>query len=101
MFAPAFETLLPAARALAREIADHAAPVAVALTRQMLRRMAGADDPMRAHRVDSRAIQARGRSADVREGVDAFLGKRAPHFTDRVSADLRAFLAWWDELPFK
>jgi enoyl-CoA hydratase/carnithine racemase len=95
------EALLPAARALAREIADHAAPVSVALTRQMLWRMAGADDPMRAHRVDSRAIQSRGRSADVREGVGAFLEKRAPRFPDRVSADLPEFYPWWDELPFE
>jgi len=93
--------LLPAARELAREIVEHAAPVSVALTRQMLWRMAGADDPMRAHRVDSRAIQARGRSADVREGVDAFLAKRAPHFTDRVSTDLPDFFPWWSELPFE
>jgi enoyl-CoA hydratase/carnithine racemase len=91
------EDLLPAARALAREIADNAAPVSVALARQMLWRMAGADDPMRAHRVDSRAIQARGRSADVREGVGAFLEKRPPRFPDRVSADLPDFFPWWDD----
>jgi enoyl-CoA hydratase/carnithine racemase len=95
------DELLPAARALAREIADNAAPVSVALARQMLWRMAGADDPMRAHRVDSRAIQSRGRSADVREGVGAFLEKRPPRFPDRVSADLPDFFPWWDEQPFE
>ncbi|MFM1991992.1 MAG: hypothetical protein RJA99_4949 [Pseudomonadota bacterium] len=95
------DELLPAARALAREIAEHSAPVSVALARQMLWRMAGADDPMRAHRVDSRAIQARGRSADVREGVGAFLEKRPPRFPDRVSTDLPDFFPWWDELPFE
>jgi hypothetical protein len=67
--------LLPAARALAREIADNSAPVSVALTRQMLWRMAGAEHPMMAHRVDSRAIQARGRSADAREGRQLVPGK--------------------------
>jgi enoyl-CoA hydratase/carnithine racemase len=95
------DELLPAARALAREIADHSAPVSVALARQMLWRMAGADDPMRAHRIDSRAIQSRGRSADVREGVGAFLEKRPPSFPDRVSTDLPDFFPWWDELPFE
>ncbi len=93
--------LMPAARALAREIADHSAPVSVALTRQMLWRMAGAEHPMAAHRVDSRAIQARGRSADAREGVGAFLDKRAPVYPDRVSSDMPAFFPWWDEPGFE
>jgi enoyl-CoA hydratase/carnithine racemase len=93
--------LLPAARALAREIADNTAPVSIALTRQMLWRMAGAEHPMQAHRVDSRAIQARGRSADAREGVGSFLEKRAPVYPDRVSADMPDFFPWWDEPVFE
>ena len=93
--------LLPAARALAREIADNTAPVSIALTRQMLWRMAGAEHPMQAHRVDSRAIQARGRSADAREGVGSFLAKRAPVYPDRVSADMPDFFPWWDEPVFE
>jgi enoyl-CoA hydratase/carnithine racemase len=95
------EELLPAAQALAREIADNTAPVSVALTRQMLWRMAGERDPMMAHRVDSRAIQARGAAADAKEGVTAFLEKRAPKFPNTVSADMPAFFPWWDELPFE
>jgi len=94
------DALMPAALALAREIADNTAPVSVALSRQMLWRMMGAGHPMDAHRVDSRAIQARGRSADVREGVGAFLEKRPPVFPDRVSADMPDFFPWWDEPPF-
>jgi len=95
------DELLPAARALAREIADNAAPVSVALTRQMLWRLSAAGHPMEAHRIDSRAIQARGQSADVREGVGAFLAKRKAVFPDRVSADMPAFFPWWDEPPFE
>ena len=93
--------LLPAARALAREIADHTAPVSVALARQMLWHMAGQPHPMMAHRVDSRAIQARGQSADVREGVSSFLEKRTPHYPDKVSTDMPAFFPWWDEPAFE
>ena len=90
------DDLLPRARALAREIADNAAPVSVALTRQMLWRMLGADHPMEAHRIDSRAIYMRGRSADVREGVTSFLEKRPAQFTDRVSQDMPDFVPWWE-----
>ena len=95
------DELLPAARALAREIADNAAPVSVALARQMMWRMLGADHPMEAHKVDSRSIHARGASADTREGVTAFLEKRPPRFTDRVSADMPPFFPWWRERHYE
>ena len=93
--------LLPAARALAREIADNTAPVSIALTRQMLWHMAGQPHPMMAHRVDSRAIQARGQSADAREGVSSFLDKRTPSYPNKVSTDMPAFFPWWDEPAFE
>ncbi len=95
------EELLPAARALAREIADNTAPVSVALTRQMLWRMAGADQPMEAHRVDSRAIQSRGASADTREGVSAFLEKRPAVYPDKVSTDLPDIWPEWEAKAFR
>lgn len=95
------DDLLPAARALAREIADNAAPVSVALTRQMLWRMAGADQPMEAHKVDSRAIQSRGAAADSKEGVTSFLEKRAPHYPDKVSTDLPDIFPEWQAKPFR
>jgi enoyl-CoA hydratase/carnithine racemase len=82
------DDLLPAARAIATEIAANTAPVSVALTRKMLWTMLTADHPMEAHRVDSRAILERGRSADTREGVESFLAKRQPTFPDRVSDGL-------------
>ena len=92
--------LLPAANALAREIADNAAPVSVALARRMLWRMLGADHPMEAHRVDSRAMFARGQSADAVEGVTAFLEKREATFPDRVSAGLPDVFPEWREREF-
>jgi len=91
------EQLLPAARAIALEIAENAAPVSVALTRQMMWRMLGAAHPMEAHRIDSRGIFARGAAADAKEGVTAFLDKRAAQFPDRVSTDMPAFFPWWQE----
>src|SRR6056297_146170 len=80
--------LLAAAHELAREIADNTAPVSVALTRQMLWRMLGADHPMEAHRVDSRGIASRGASADAKEGVESFLDKRDPVYPVKVSDGL-------------
>jgi enoyl-CoA hydratase/carnithine racemase len=95
------EELLPAARALAREIADNTAPVSIALTRQMLWHMAGQDHPMKAHQIDSRAIQSRGQSADAREGVSSFLEKRTPVYPNKVSTDMPEFFPWWDEPTFE
>jgi enoyl-CoA hydratase/carnithine racemase len=92
--------LLPAALALAREIADNAAPVSVALTRQMLWRGLGQSHPMAAHQVDSHFLFARGRSADAAEGIASFLEKRAPHYPDRVSTGMPDVGSWWDEPAF-
>ncbi len=96
----AVEELLPAAMALAREIADNASPVSVALTRQMMWRMLGEDHPMAAHRVDSRAILERGRSADAAEGVASFLEKRPANFTLGVANDLPDIFPNWVEPEF-
>jgi enoyl-CoA hydratase/carnithine racemase len=95
------DQLMPAALTLAREIADNTSAVAVALARQMLWRMAGADHPMEAHKVDSRGILAMGASPDVKEGVAAFLEKRSPRFGMKPSSDMPAFYPWWEERPFK
>jgi len=95
------DQLLAAAREMAREIIDNTAPVSIALIRQMMWRGLGMTDPMQAHRVDSRGIISRGRSADVAEGVQAFLEKRPAKFVDRVSADMPDYFPWWDEQPFQ
>jgi enoyl-CoA hydratase/carnithine racemase len=92
--------LLGAAQALAREIADNASPVSVALARRLLWTMLGADHPMEAHRADSRAMFARGQSDDAREGVTAFLEKRDAKFTDRVSEGLPEIFPDRDEPTF-
>lgn len=94
------DELLATAYALAREIADNTAPVSVALTRQMLWRMLGADHPMEAHKVDSKSIYARGRQGDAREGVMSFLEKRPAKFTDKVSQDMPPFYPWWTERKY-
>lgn len=94
------DELLPAARAIAMEIASGTAPVSVALTRQMLWRMLGADHPMEAHRVDSRAINSRGASDDAREGVLSFLEKRLAEFPVKVSDGLPDVFPDWENPSF-
>lgn len=96
----AADDLLAVATGIAREIADNASPVSVALTRQMLWRMLGAEHPMQAHRVDSRAINSRGASADAREGVMSFLEKRPPQFPGKVSDGLPEVFPDWVDPQF-
>jgi enoyl-CoA hydratase/carnithine racemase len=94
------DELLPAAKAIIREIADNTAPVSVAITRQLIWRMAGAVHPMDAHRADSRGIQLRGRAGDAREGVTSFLEKRPPQYPDKVSSDLPDIWPHWQAPEF-
>jgi enoyl-CoA hydratase/carnithine racemase len=93
--------LLEAARAVAGEIADSTSAVSVALSRQLLWRMLGADHPMEAHKIDSKCIFWMGQSADAYEGVMSFLEKRPARFTLKPSRDLPPFCPWWSERRFR
>ena len=89
------DELLPAARALGREIADNASPMSVALCRQMMWKMLGEDHPMAAHRIDSLGMAHTGASADARRGRRLLPGE-APA---RLRVDARqgdaGLLPWW------
>ncbi|MBH0781028.1 enoyl-CoA hydratase-related protein [Nocardia bovistercoris] len=82
------ERLLPRALEIARSLVAGTSPVSVAMTRELLWRMLGAESPEVAHHAESRGIHARARSGDLREGVDAFLAKREPVFADSVADGL-------------
>ncbi len=84
------DDLLPAAMELAHRVTEKSAPVSIAFSRQLMWRMMGAAHPMDAHRLDSRGIQLRGQSSDVKEGIESFMQKRDPHFPNTVSADFPA-----------
>jgi enoyl-CoA hydratase/carnithine racemase len=96
----AHEELLDTARALAEEIAANTSAVSVALSRQLLWKMLGADHPMEAHKLDSRAIHAMGRSPDGHEGVASFLEKRPARFPMKPSSDMPDLYPWWRPRPF-
>ena len=93
--------LLPAAVDLAHEFAESTSPVSVALIRHMMWKMLGADHPMQAHKIDSRGIYHRGKSADAIEGVESFLEKRPPVFPGKVSSDMPEYFPWWSEPTFE
>jgi enoyl-CoA hydratase/carnithine racemase len=95
------DDLLHAAQMLAREIADNTSAISVAMTRAMMWRLASADHPMEAHKIDSRAIYRLSRGGDAKEGIASFLDKRKAMYPGKVSADMPDFYPWWDARPYE
>ena len=95
------EALMPRAREIAAEIAQNTSAISVALARQLLWKMLGADHPMEAHKIDSKALFWTGLAADAKEGIDSFLEKRPPEFKMKPSSDMPEFYPWWADRPFK
>ena len=95
------EELLDRALEIANEFTSESSQISIALTRQMMWRMLGADDPMEAHKIDSRGIYELGQSGEAIEGVKSFLEKRPPSFPGKVSKDMPSFYPWWIEKEFE
>ncbi|SDY39864.1 Enoyl-CoA hydratase/carnithine racemase [Amycolatopsis xylanica] len=91
------DEVLNKAYELAREIIATTSPVSVAVTRQLLYRMASAETPFPVHALDSKLIGGLGTSPDAIEGVMSFLQKRPPEFGMRVDKDLPPYLPWLSE----
>ncbi|MCH6263962.1 crotonase/enoyl-CoA hydratase family protein [Neobacillus citreus] len=89
------EELLPAAEAIAKEIAENTSAISVTLSRQLMWKMLGASHPYESHKVESKMIHWTGQQADVKEGITAFFEKRKPNFPMKVSTDLPSFYPWW------
>ena len=91
------EELLPAALALARQAAKDTSSVAAALNRQLMWKMAGAQDPTDALALDLACVGYMAKSGDAQEGVRSFLEKRAPSFPMRASRDMPPLYPWWKD----
>ncbi|SEG91892.1 Enoyl-CoA hydratase/carnithine racemase [Thermomonospora echinospora] len=85
--APPAEGVLSTAVSIAREIADHTAPVAVAVSKRLIWEATDADQPT-AGATERRLLEALLAAPDAAEGVAAYLGKRAPRWVGRVGSDL-------------
>lgn len=94
------DELMPAARELAKEFCNETSAVSVAMARQMMWKMLGADHPMEAHQIDSRGVYFTGKSEDAQEGVKSFLEKRPANYPGKVSSDMPEFFPWWEPRDF-
>ena len=60
----------------------------------MMYRLSATSHPVEAHKVDSLAIYYASLK-DGKEGVQSFLEKRKPNFTQKSSTDMPDFYPWW------
>ncbi len=93
------DELLPAARGIAREIADNTSAISVAVTRRMLWSQLAQTDIWQTHHAETRLIAELKTGPDAAEGVESFLEKRPAVFTGRLDGNLPDLLPEWPARP--
>ena len=94
------DVLIPRAREIATQIAQNTSSISVALCRQLMWKMLGEDHPMKAHILESRALNWSFGEPDAKEGIMSFLEKRPPSFPMKLGKDMPKFYPWWEDRPF-
>jgi enoyl-CoA hydratase/carnithine racemase len=82
------EQVLPTALALAHDIAENVAPLSAAVTKRLVYRFLAEPDRDAAQALEGQAFWWFGQQADAREGIRAFLDKRAPDWKLSKRAEL-------------
>ena len=95
------EELMPRARQIAAEIVQNTSSISVALCRQLMWKMLGADHPIEANIIESKSLNWMFGMPDAREGIVSFLEKRPPNFPMKIGSDMPAFYPWWQPREFK
>jgi len=90
------DALLDRAKEIANGFIGNTSAMSVAINRQLLWRMMGADHPMEAHKAESRTMY-HASVRDGKEGVMSFLEKRPPEFNDKISNGAPAGFDWDQE----
>ncbi|KAF8643262.1 hypothetical protein AX16_009147 [Volvariella volvacea WC 439] len=93
---PTREEVFPAAKAFAEELVANTSQPAVAYTKGLMQHPG--DSIEENHLLDSRGIRLLGASKDGAEGVQSFLERRAPKFTETLSTLSSPFYPWWRRL---
>ncbi|MBE7638415.1 enoyl-CoA hydratase [Sneathiella sp. P13V-1] len=94
------DDLLDRAKEMAKSFINGTSAMSVAVNRQLLWRMMGADHPMEAHKLESRTMY-HSSVRDGKEGVLSFLEKREPEFKDAVSGGAPSGFDWDEEPEWK
>lgn len=93
---PTRETVYPAAKAFAEELAANTSQVSIAYAKGLLQHPG--DSIEENHLLDSRAMKLLAGSEDGAEGVRSFKERRLPKFTGTLSRNSSPWFPWWRRL---